>query len=195
MEQKYIYMIVGGIVLILVLYFILQPSTTEDNFDKKVVNLYLGNWSSEQTQDFIMNFYKYFNAHDKQISSELVFVADKLSKHYTYDEIKDLIFAPNMIEKISKDNIEEVVFFTNVVTETLFTYKWENITEQQMKHNFPNCNIKLFKELAIKNKYNYLLSIVLFTLLIYTKDKNINIDDYGTIVRKFLTDMISSYNK
>lgn len=187
-------MIVGGVLLIIVLYFICRPSISEDNFDKKV-NLYLGNWSSEHTQDFINNFYKYFNVHDKQISSELVFVADKLSKYYTYVEIKDLIFAPNMIEKINKNNIEEVVFFTNVVTETLFIYKWENITEKQMKHNFPNCDIKLFKELAIKNNYNYLLSIVLFTLLIYTKDKNINIDDYGNIVRKFLTDMISCYNK
>jgi hypothetical protein len=195
MEQKYIYMIVGGILVMLVLYFILKPSDSKDEFKEKKIKTYLDNWSPEYTKDFILNFYKYFNAKDEKISSELVSVADKLSKHYNYDEIKDLIFAPDMIEKIDKNNIQEVIFFTEVVTETLFIYKWTNISDQQMKHNFPNCDIKLFKELAIKNNYNYLLSIVLFTLLKYTRDKNISIDNYGTVLKKFLEDMISCYNK
>ena len=195
MEQKHIYMIVGGIVLILVLYFIFKPSGDEDTYEKKVIKVYLGNWSEEYTKDFIINFYKNFNAQNEKISSELVYAADKLSKRYTYDEIKNLIFAPNMIEIIDENNIEEVIFFTDVITETLFTYKWTNITDQQMINNFPNCDIKLFKELAIKHDYNYLLSIVLFTLLKYTRDKNININKYGNVLKKFLQDMIPCYKK
>ena len=58
MEQKHIYMIVGGIVLILVLYFIFKPSGDEDTYEKKVIKVYLGNWSEEYTKDFIINFYK-----------------------------------------------------------------------------------------------------------------------------------------
>jgi len=195
MEQKYIYMIVGGILLIIVLYFICKPSENKDEYKEKVLNVYLDNWDPENTKDFIVNFYKFFNTKDEKISSELVSVADKLSKKYTYDEIKNLIFAPDMIEKINADNIQEVIFFTEVVTDTIFTYKWSNITDQQMTNNFPNCDIRLFKELAIKNNYNYLQSIVLFTLLKYTKDKNVSIDNYGPVLKQFLKDMISCYNR
>lgn len=195
MEQKYIYMIIGCIIFIIVLYFICSPSKSKDTYKEKVLNVYLGNWDTDYTKDFIINFYKFFNAKDEKISSELVSVADKLSKHYTYEEIKNLIFAPDMIEKINTNNIQDVIFFTEVVTDTLFTYKWVNITDKQMKHNFPNCDIKLFKELAIKNNYNYLQSIVLITLLRYIKDKNISIDNYGPVLKKFLKDMISCYNK
>ena len=185
MEQKYIYYIAGGLILALIIYLIFKPSNSSKNTDKYVNSIYY--WNEEDKKEFPQLFVANFNLNS--IPKNIDIVANELSNSYNYDYIKNFIFSKNMIETINLNNIRDIIKFTEIVTRNLDIYKWNNVTNDQIKNNFPNCDVNLFRKTASEKNYNYLLCIVLFTLIKYIKNQNKNINDYDIIVKKFISDM------